>query len=162
MQNEFVISRVLNAKPDKVWKAWTEREELMQWFGPKGVTIPVATMDFRPGGVFHYCMRMPDGSEMWGKWTYREIETPDKLVLISSFSDAQGGITRHPLAADWPLETLSITTFEAQGDKTLLTINWSPWHATEVEIRKFAESHAGMEQGWGGTFEQLTAWLAAN
>jgi uncharacterized protein YndB with AHSA1/START domain len=162
MQNEFVISRVLNAKQDKVWKAWTEREKLMQWFGPKGVTISVATMDFRPGGVFHYCMRMPDNSEMWGKWTYREIEPPNKLVLISSFSDAQGGITRHPLAADWPLETLSTTTFAAQGDKTLLTINWSPWNATEAEIRKFAESHAGMEQGWGGTFEQLTAWLAAN
>ncbi len=162
MQNEFVISRVLNAKQNNVWKAWTEREKLMQWFGPKGVTIPVATMDFRPGGVFHYCMRMPDDSEMWGKWTYREIEPPNKLVLISSFSDAQGGITRHPLAADWPLETLSTTTFVAQGDKTLLTINWSPWNATEAEIRKFSESHAGMEQGWGGTFEQLTAWLAAN
>ena len=158
--NEFVISRTLNAPRDKVWRAWTEREELMKWFGPKGVTIPVANMDLRPGGEFHYCMRMPDGHDMWGKWTFREIDAPKKLVLISTFSDAQGGITRHPMAADWPLETLSTTTFEVQDEQTLLTIRWSPWNASEVEIKKFAESHAGMQQGWGGTFEQLTAYLA--
>lgn len=156
---DFVISRVLNASRDKVWKAWAEREELMKWFGPKGVSIPVANLELRSGGVFHYCMHTPDGHDMWGKWTFREIVAPEKLVLISSFSDAQGGITRHPLAADWPLETLSTTTFEAQGDKTLLTIRWSPWNATDVEIKKFNESHASMQQGWGGTFEQLAAYL---
>jgi len=160
--NEFVISRTLNAPRDKVWRAWTEREELMKWFGPKGVTIPVANLNLRPGGVFHYCMRMPDGQDWWGKWTFREIDAPHKLVLISSFSDAQGGITRHPMAADWPLQTLSTTTFEAQGGNTVLTISWSPWQASYVEMKKFAESHAGMQQGWGGTFEQLTAYLAAN
>jgi uncharacterized protein YndB with AHSA1/START domain len=160
--NKFVISRTLNAPRDKVWRAWTEREELMKWFGPKGVTIPVANLDLRPGGIFHYCMRTPDGHEMWGKWTFREIDAPKKLVLISTFSDAQGGITRDPMAADWPLQTLSTTTFEAQGDNTLLTISWSPWQASEAEIKKFAESHAGMQHGWGGTFEQLTAYLAAN
>jgi uncharacterized protein YndB with AHSA1/START domain len=160
--NDFVISRVLNAPRDRVWKAWTEREQLMQWFGPKGVTIPVATMDLRPGGIFHYCIRTPDGHEMWGKWTFREIEAPEKLVLIATFSDAQGGITRHPMAADWPLETLSTTTFEEHNGNTTLTIRWSPWNASEAEIKKFAESQAGMQQGWGGTFEQLTAYLASN
>jgi uncharacterized protein YndB with AHSA1/START domain len=162
MQNEFVISRVLNASQDKVWKAWTEREELMKWFGPKGVTMPAARMDFRTGGEFHYCMRTPEGHDMWGKWVFREIDAPNKLVLISSFSDAQGGITRHPMAADWPLETLSTTTFEAQGEQTLLSIRWSPWNSTDAEVKKFAESHVGMQQGWGGTFEQLTAYLAGN
>jgi uncharacterized protein YndB with AHSA1/START domain len=160
--NEFVISRTLNAPRDKVWRAWTEREELMKWFGPKGVTIPVANMDLRPGGEFHYCMRTAEGHEMWGKWTFREIEPPKKLVLISTFSDAQGGITRHPMAADWPLQTLSTTTFEALGDNTLLTITWSPWQANEAEMKKFAESFTGMQNGWGGTFEQLTAYLTAN
>ena len=159
---DFVITRELNAPCNKVWRAWTEREQLMQWFGPKGFTMPVANLDFRPGGVFHYAMRSADGHDMWGKWIFKEIVAPQKLVLISSFSDAQGGITRHPMAADWPLETLSTTTFEEQNGKTLLTIRWSPWNATEAEIKKFTESHAGMQQGWGGTFEQLTAYLASN
>ena len=48
----FVITRVFNAPREKVWRAWTEREQLMQWFGPKGFTMPVAHMDFRPGGFF--------------------------------------------------------------------------------------------------------------
>jgi len=156
---EFVITRLLNAPGDRVWRAWTEREQLMQWFGPKGCTIPVAKMDLRPGGVFHYALRTPDGHEMWGKWTFREIDAPKKLVLISTFSDAQGSITRHPMAADWPLETLSTTTLEQQNGKTALTIRWSPWNASAAEIKKFTESHASMQQGWGGTFEQLAAYL---
>lgn len=157
---EFVISRVFDAPREQVWRAWTEREQLMKWFGPKGCTLPYATLDLRPGGIFHYAMHTPDGHEMWGKWTFREITAPEKLVLISSFSDAQGGITRHPMSANWPLETLSTTTFEERGGKTKLTIRWAPWNATESECNTFAAAHSGMQQGWGGTFEQLAAYLA--
>jgi uncharacterized protein YndB with AHSA1/START domain len=78
---------------------------------PKGVTIAKADLDLRPGGVFHYCMETPDGHEMWGKWTFLEITPPDRLIVIVSFSDANQGITRHPMSATWPLETLSKTTF---------------------------------------------------
>lgn len=157
---QFVISRVFDAPREKVWRAWTEREELMKWFGPKGSFIPHAKLDLRPGGIFHYAMRTPDGHEMWGKWTFREIVAPEKLVLISSFSDAQGGITRHPMSANWPLETLSTTTFEEQDGKTKLTIRWAPWNASDSERSTFADAHSGMQQGWGGTFEQLAAYLA--
>jgi len=156
----FVITRNFDAPREKVWRAWTERERLTQWFGPKGFTMPHAKLDLRPGGTFHYAMRSPDGKEMWGKWTFREVIAPKKLVLISSFSDAQGGITRHPMSANWPLETLSTTTFEEQSGKTTLTIRWSPLNATELEMKTFAEAHSGMQQGWGGTFEQLAAYLA--
>ncbi|HJU83623.1 MAG TPA: SRPBCC domain-containing protein [Holophagaceae bacterium] len=156
----FVLSRVLDAPRDLVWKAWTEPERLMQWFGPKGVTMPACRMELRPGGIFHYCMRTPDGHDMWGKWVFREIEAPARLVLISSFSDAEGGLTRHPLSATWPLETLSTTTLEDLGDRTLLTIRWEPWNATEEERATFVGAHASMDQGWGGTLEQLQAYLA--
>jgi uncharacterized protein YndB with AHSA1/START domain len=156
----FIIGRVFNAPRNQVWRAWTEREQLMQWFGPKGFTMPHITLDLRPGGICHYAMRGPDGREMWGKWTYREIVAPEKLVLVSSFSDAQGGITRHPMSTSWPLETLSTTTFEEHHGKTTITIHWSPLNATELEMKTFAEAHSGMQQGWGGTFEQLAAYLA--
>jgi len=157
---DFVITRVFNAPREMVWRAWTEREQLMQWFGPKGFTMPHAEIDLRPGGLLHYAMRSPDGHEMWGKWIFREIVAPERLVLVSSFSDAQGGITRHPMSANWPLETLSTTTFEEHDGKTMLTIRWSPLNATESEMKTFSEAHRGMEQGWGGTFEQLAAYLA--
>jgi uncharacterized protein YndB with AHSA1/START domain len=61
----FVISHEFHAPRELVWKALTERDRLMQWFGPKGFVMSVATMDFRPGGSFHYCLTGPDGKEMW-------------------------------------------------------------------------------------------------
>ena len=156
----FVISRLFDAPRERVWKAWTEREELMQWFGPKGVTIAVARLDLRPGGTFHYSMRMPDGKEMWGRFVYREIVPPERIVLVNSFSDENGGLTRHPLSATWPLEMLSATTLADAGGKTKLTIEWAPWHPTDEERRTFDSSHEGMKQGWSGTFEQLASHLA--
>ncbi len=156
----FVISRVLDAPRERVWKAWTVREELMQWFSPKGFTMAVAKMDFRPGGSFHYCLRSPDGKEMWGKLAYREIVAPEKIVLVNSFSDAAGGLTRHPFSATWPQEMLSTTIFEDKGAKTKMNLEWLPVNPTEAEAKTFNESHEGMKQGWTGTLEQLTAYLA--
>ena len=107
---DFVTTRVFDAPRDLVWKAWTDPERLKEWFGPKGVTIPVCRMDLRPGGTFHYAMRMPNGQDMWGKWTFVEVVAPEKLVLISSFSDEKGGITRHPMSPNWPLASPCTST----------------------------------------------------
>lgn len=157
---DFVITRTFNAPRIKVWQAWTEREHLVRWFGPKGTTISHAALDFRPGGTFHYAMRSPDGKEMWGKWVFREIDAPKKLVLVSSFSNAQGDVTPAPMIDNWPLQTLSTTTFEEQNGKTTITLRWAPLNATEVQYQIFAKMHDSMRQGWGGTFEQLEEYLA--
>ncbi len=105
-------------------------------------------------------MRLPNGNEMWGKFTYREIVAPEKIVLVNSFSDADGGLTRHPLHPTWPLEMLATTTLAAQGKRTLVTVRWKALDATEEEQRTFDGGHAGMKQGWTGTFDQLAAYLA--
>ena len=159
-QQPFVISRLVDAPRELVWRMYTEAEHLKNWFGPKGFAMPTFSLDLRPGGIFHYCMRSADGIEMWGKWTFREIVAPERLVVIVSFSDANAGITRHPMSADWPLETLGVTTFTEQAGKTLLTVEWSPYNSTQSERDTFNNSHASMEQGWGGTFVQLTEYLA--
>jgi uncharacterized protein YndB with AHSA1/START domain len=159
MTKSFVISQTFDAPRDRFWKAWTEREQLLQWFGPKGFTMTTAKLDLRPGGTFHYCLRSLDGKEMWGKFVYREIVAPSRIVLVNSFSDARGGLTRHPLAPTWPLEMLSTTTLAEEGDKTKLTIEWSPLNPTDEERKTFDSSHDGMKQGWTGTFEQLTDYL---
>jgi len=157
---EFVISRTFDAPRELVWKAWTEPERLAQWFGPKGTKISSSKNDLRPGGVYHYGMRTPDGTEMWGKWVYREVEKPARLVFVNSFSDPEGGITRHPFAPGWPLEMLSNITFDDDGGKTRITIRWSPLNASDAEKNVFREGFSGMEKGWGGTMEQLEAYLA--
>jgi len=158
--NPFSITRMLDAPRERVFRAWTEASELMGWFGPQGVTIPACNLDLRFGGTFHYCMRMPNGAELWGKWTFQEIQPPERIVLVSSFSDADGGITRHPFVSEWPLETLSTTTLEEAGEQTVLTITWLPFNAQDNEIARFNAMHQDMIQGWTGTLNQLTAYLA--
>ncbi len=156
----FVISREFAAPRDLVWKAWTERERFAQWFGPKGVRISIAKFDLRPDGMIHYSMTMPDGKEIWGKAVYREIVPPGKLVWINSFSDKDGGITRHPLNPEpWPLQMLTVATLAEQGGKTTVTITWVPFDATDAERQTFEKGRESMKMGWTGTFEQLEAYL---
>lgn len=156
----FVLSRTFDAPREHVWKAWSERARLMEWFGPKGFKMPAAKLDFRPGGSFHYCMESPDGHEMWGKFVYREIVAPEKIVLVNSFSDEDGGITRHPMSATWPLEMLSTFTLTEENGRTTATVHWLPLNATQEEIETFDGTRDGMKQGWAGTFDQLAAYLA--
>src|SRR5450432_1874612 len=87
---EFVISRTFDAPRSLVFNAWTDPEHLMKWWGPKGLTMLSSKLDLRPGGVFLYGMRTPDGRDMWGKWVFREIVTPQRLVFVVSFADADG------------------------------------------------------------------------
>lgn len=156
----FVMSRTFDAPRELVYKAWTEADRLAQWFGPKGFTMPTCKLDLRPGGVFHYQLRSPDGHAMWGKWVFREVVPPQRIVCVASFSDENGGVTRHPMSATWPLETLSETTFAEHEGKTILTLRWSAINATEEERKTFASSHAGMQGGWKGTMDQLEEYLA--
>lgn len=158
---DFVISRTFDAPRDLVWKAFTDPERMKHWWGPKGFKVIASKMDFRPGGTYHYGMRAPDGSAMWGKFVYQEITPPERMVLINSFSDEAGGITRHPMAPNWPLLMFSTFTFEdVGGGKTKFTVRWSPHNATEEERKVFATSHDSMRGGWGGTMDQLAAYLA--
>ena len=159
--SDFVISRLLDAPRALVWKCFTDPEHMKHWWGPKGVTVVASKMDLRPGGTYLYGMKVPDGSVMWGRMVYREITPPEKLVFINSFSDEKGGLTRHPLAPTWPMEMLSVFTFEEQPDgKTKFTVRWSPHNAPEEERKTFDAGHASMTQGWSGTMEQLEAYLA--
>jgi len=155
----FVISREFDAPRERVWKAWTDVEQLKQWFSPKGFTVIAAKMDLRPGGSYHYGMRAPNGQEMWGKWVFREVKAPERLVLVNSFSDAAGGMTRHPMAPTWPREMLSTSTFTEKSGKTTITLEWLPINATPEEIATFEAGRDGMTQGWTGTMEQLIAYL---
>jgi uncharacterized protein YndB with AHSA1/START domain len=159
-EKAFVIARIFDAPCEAVWKAFTEPERLKRWWGPKGFTVERCTVDLRPGGLFHYCLRSPDGQAMWGRFVYREIVPPQRLAYVVSFSDEMGGVTRHPMHRAWPLEMTSTTEFAEEHGKTKATVRWAPLNATEEERRTFEEGHDSMRQGWGGTFDQLAAYLA--
>jgi uncharacterized protein YndB with AHSA1/START domain len=161
--NPFVLTRHFKAPRAVLWQAWTDPQHLAAWMGPAGSTTLAAHMDLRVGGRYHYGMRTADGTEMWGLCEYREIIAPGRLVYVQSFSDPQGGLTRHPLAATWPLRMLTtVTLLEHAGMSrgTALELRWEPIQASADEIATFNGAHAGMEQGWGGSMAKLEAWLA--
>lgn len=157
---EFVISRVFDAPRNVVYRAWAEPAELQKWFGPKGASMFHSEGEVKPGGMYHYGMRMPDGQEVWGRWIFREIVPPERLVFVSSFSDKDGGLTRHPMAPTWPAETLSTFTFEDEGDKTRVTVRWVPLNPTDEERDTFAAGMESMNGGWTGTFDRFEQCLA--
>lgn len=157
----FEISRVFNAPRALVFAALTEPNHMKEWLSPKGMTVKKQTMDMRPGGSYHYGLETPTGQQMWGKFFYLEITPPSRLAYINVFSDADGGITRHPMSPDWPREMLSLTTLEEQDGKTLMTLRWEPLNAGESELAVFAAAHDGMHGGWTGTMDQLDAYLAS-
>jgi uncharacterized protein YndB with AHSA1/START domain len=160
-KSDFIITRVFDAPRDLVWRCFAEPERMKEWFGPKGSTIVASTMDFRVGGTYHGALRAGDGPVMWAKFVYRDIAAPERLVWVHSFSDAAGGLTRHPLSPNWPLQLLTTVTFEdLGGGKTKVTLRWSPLDATAEEQATFDAAREGARAGWSGSFERLDAYLA--
>lgn len=157
---EFTISRVFDAPRDLVWKVFTEKDHLMQWWGPKGFVMKTGKIDLRQGGVFHYCLESTNGQVIWGRFVYREIVAPERFTFVLSFSDEQGGVARHPLAPTWPLETLNVATFEDQDGKTLITMRSHPINASDEERRTYEAGFDSMRGGYGGTWDKLDAYLA--
>ena len=164
IQNEtgdFILIRVFDAPRELVFKAWTEADRLAQWWGPKGFSWVACKLDLRPGGLFHYAMRTPDGAHtMWGKFVFREVAPPERLAFVVSFSDEQGGTTRHPMSATWPLEVLNTITFTQIDGKTTVVLRGAPINATEEERATFDAGRGSMQQGFKGTMDNLAEYLA--
>jgi len=155
----FVITRLVDAPRELVWKVWTQAEHLQQWFGPKGFAMPIGQLDFKAGGSFLYCLRSANGYEMWAKWLFREIVKSEKIVLVQHFSNNKGAVMPPPFDDPWPTYMLLTITFAERAEKTLVTISSRAYNANEVERKTFDSNHASMQQGWRGTFEQLDRHL---
>jgi uncharacterized protein YndB with AHSA1/START domain len=156
----LVINRIFDAPRALVFTAWTDPEHLKRWWGPAGCEIGTCKVDLRPDGSFLYSIRMPNGPEMWGKFVYREITPPERLVFLSCFSGPNGNIARHPFSPTWPLEILNTVTFAEETGKTRLTLLANPVNATPEELKTFYEGRVFLEKGLIGSFEQLAAHLA--
>lgn len=145
------FTRRFNAPRELVWSAYSDAEHLKRWWGPKGWTTDPCTVDFRPGGVWHYCMTGPgeDGQPMeaWGKAVYQEIETPARLVYLDAFSDAD--------ANAFPPEMLISLDFVAEGNATLLRSTST--FATEEDLQTVLGM--GVVEGVGQTMDRLDEYL---
>lgn len=136
---DLEFERVIDAPRDRVFAAWTEPEQMKQWFAPRPFQLVIHSMDFRPGGRFSMAMRGPDGNDFPFTGTYRQIEPPSKLVWTGEFP---GG----------PPEQMTTTvTFEALGDKTRVRAKQT-FHVMTTTIK---HALVGAKQGWTLTLDQL-------
>lgn len=159
-EGQFIISRSFAAPVQQVWDVWSTAEHLKRWWGPTGCQLDVLRLDFVPGGLFHYAMKTPDGHTMWGRFIYRDVSEPHRLVFVVSFSNEAAEITRAPFAEDWPLEVLNVVTFHEEDGKTTATLHGGPLAGTRAELEKFMSFFESMQKGFGGTFDQLDKYLA--
>ena len=152
----MVITRTFQAPRALVWKAWTEPHYVRQWWGPKGFTTPVCKMDFRVGGKFLYCMRSPDGQDLWTGGEYHEIVPLEKIVLSMYFADADGNKVE---PAQYGMEHEAIdgardmVLFEDAGEgRTRLTFIGNESMQSAVE--------SGQVEGWNEILDKAAAVLA--
>jgi len=151
----ILITRIFDAPRKLVFEAWTKPEHLLRWWAPEGCTTPDCKVDLRPGGRFHYCMRTPEGRDIWGLGVYREIVVPERIVYLDSFADARGNPvapSHYGMSDGHPAETLVTVTFTDQGGKTKLTLR----HDIPLSV----EERGGTEQGWGQMLDRLAEELA--
>ncbi|RIW15870.1 SRPBCC domain-containing protein [Algoriphagus lacus] len=156
------ITQILSTTPDRAFTLFSHRDHLAKWWGPKGMEMKIKTFDFRSGGIFHYLIKAGNGFEMWGKFTYLEIEAPNRITLINSFPNADAETVPAPIVpfgADWPLEMWTEYRFEPSGDQTLLRLTSYPLNASDASNQQFFENHDNMRLGFKGTFDALSDYL---
>jgi uncharacterized protein YndB with AHSA1/START domain len=143
-ERELVITRLFDARRELVWKAWTERERVMRWLGPKEFTALDFEMDQRPGGAWHSRMRSPEGTEHSNRGLVREVVEPERLVFTFAWDEEDGKPGR---------EMLITITFAERGDQTEMAFSQAVFESVEDR-----DGHQG---GWSESFDKLGAYLAA-
>lgn len=153
---DVFIKRKFDAPRRRVWQAWTEPEQMMRWWGPKGYTIPSCRMNMQVGGDYLFCMRSPDGQDIWGTGNYREVVEMEKLVMTDDFADKQGNVvpaSYYGMEGEWSSQMLVTVTFEElEYCTTLLTVRNSGLPVGEMSKQN--------EIGWNEMFEKLAEMLA--
>lgn len=125
----MTFTRTFDAPVERVWKQWSESENVMRWWGPKGFTSPLAKMDFREGGVSLVCMRAPKefgGMDMYNTWSYKKIVPHERIEFVLNFCDKDGNKldpAKMGLPPGIPQDVPHVITFKTVGDnKTEMTV----------------------------------------
>lgn len=149
-EQALTITRVFDAPLEMVWKAWTEPDSVTRWWGPKNFTSPLAEIDLRVGGKYHFCMRSPEGKDYYSAGEYKEIIPMEKIVCTDSFADENGNIvpaTYYDMSPDLPL-IMEVTVYLEELDgKTRMTMT----HVGIPQGEMFDMTHAG----WNESFDKL-------
>jgi uncharacterized protein YndB with AHSA1/START domain len=146
--NEICISRVFDAPRELVWRAMTDPKHVVNWWGPKGFTTTIETMDVRPGGAWKHTMHGPDGTNYPNKSIFKEVVEPERIVYSHGGGKEEGGKGANFIAT-WKFDAL-------EPNKTKLTIQMV---FPTAEAREFVVKEYGAIEGGKQTLGRLAEYL---
>lgn len=158
--HSFTLSHEFDAQVEQVFAAWTDTDQLKQWFAPQGYSLLFSKSDIKPGGEAHYCMASKSGIKIWRKLFYKDVIAPVKLSYTLVYSNEKGSIEPHPMIKNFPIEIFTTVMLDEMNGKTTLDLSWEPLNANIEQITRFSDETFELSQEWGGTFERLSQHLA--
>ena len=145
----LILKRMLNATPERAFKAWTTAEQIQQWMRPEpGMEVPLASMDLRVGGKFRIQMKKPDGEFFTAVGEFREVKPPERLVYTW----------------DWEKDGSGAEFGEVDGKPSLITVEFlKRGKGTELVLthNRFAsvESRDNHAHGWTRGLESFAKFV---
>ena len=156
-KQDIVITRIIDAPLEMVWKAWTEPEHVMRWWGPQYYTSPSAKIDLREGGKYVFAMRAPKeqgGQDSYTAGIYKKIVPMELLEFTQGLADKDGNPldpAQVGMPPDFPKEIRTAVRFKPKGEMTELTITEHGWTPGQMMVY----SYAGMQQSIDKLAESL-------
>ncbi len=146
---ELLLTSIIDAPREMVYRCWTEPALITQWFTPPPWKTVFAETDVRPGGSSLIIMQGPEGQEMPNPGVYLEVVPNERLVATDAFVSAWQPSQK-------PFMTLVLTFEHAGKGTTKYTARVLHWSADDC----LAHEKMGFEKGWTQATKQL-AELAA-
>ncbi len=157
-KEDLIVTRIIDAPLELVWRAWTDPEHVKRWWGPKDYTSPTCKIDLRVGGKYVFCMRAPKeqgGQDTYSAGVYRKIVPMERLEFSQNIADKDGNKidpTQIGMPPDFPKEMHMVIVFKAKGDMTELTIR--------VENAPVGQMFVYALAGWHQSIDKLAESLA--
>jgi uncharacterized protein YndB with AHSA1/START domain len=153
MKQDLIVTRIIDAPVELVWKAWTEPERVMRWWGPQYYTSPSCKIDLREGGKYIFCMRAPEamgGQDSYTAGVYTKIVPMERLEFTQSLADQDGNRidpAQLGMPADFPEEIHTVVTFKRiREDMTELTVTEYDWPVSQMYVYSLAGMHQSIDK----------------
>lgn len=151
-EKSILVAREFDAPVNMVWRCYTEKELLDQWWGPQPWRAETKTMNFAPGGFWLYAMVGPEGEKHWGRMNYIAIEPQKHYDMEDVFCDENGNVN-----VGLPVSKGRIK-FTPTATGTL--VEFKTVYSSEEDVMKLVEM--GFEAGITICMDQLAAILKNN
>ena len=152
IKRNLVVTRIIDAPIELVWKAWTDPQLVMRWWGPEFYTSPTCKIDLREGGSFLFCMHAPQdqgGQDSYTAGVYLKITPMERLEFTQYLADKDGSKidpAQVGLPPDFPKELRTLIAFRAKGSLTELTITEYDWTVGQMYVYSLAGLHQSIDK----------------